>query len=67
MHGNQHEQIFHDRVRAAPVPDSIVKMHEYYRQTGIFRVEYLRRLLGDQRRAVRVGATMTWETFLGRG
>lgn len=55
---------FEETMRAAPVPDWIVKMHEHFRQTGTYRPEDLRRLLGDQRRTVQVGPNASFATFV---
>jgi hypothetical protein len=56
-----------EQLRSAPVPDWIVKMNEHYRLTGTYRCEDLRRLLGDQRRTVRTGANVDFESFSTRG
>jgi hypothetical protein len=55
---------FRDRMRTAPVPEWIVKMQEHYRQTGTYRAEDLRRLLGDQRRGVSSDPNSTLATSL---
>ena len=58
------ESNFEETLRSAPVPDWVIKMQEHFRQTGTYRTEYLRRLLGDQRRGVQVGPNASLATFL---
>lgn len=64
MNTKQAESTFAATMRAAPVPDWVVKMQEHFRQTGTYRPEDLRRLLGDRRRTVQVGPNASFATFV---
>ena len=44
-----------DRLRSMPTPEWLLKMQQRYAETGTYRHEDLRRLLGDQNRRVEVG------------
>jgi hypothetical protein len=49
----------------AQPPEWVRRMIEHYRQTGTYRPEDLRRLLGDPTRGVEVGPNPSLASFLG--
>lgn len=51
-------------LRAADPPEWIQRMWRDYATTGTYRAEDLRRLLGDQRRGVRIGPNGCAASFL---
>jgi hypothetical protein len=57
-------QALHSLVESTPPPAWLLEMLEYYRQTGIFRPEDLRRLLGDPSKGVRVEPNASVDAIL---
>lgn len=49
------QQAWHDFVAQAQPPEWVRRMSAYYRETGAYRPEDLRRLLGDPLKGVEVG------------
>ena len=52
-----------EKLRGIPAAPWVREMLDYYRRTGVFRPQDLRRLLGDPNRAVEVGPNASLSSF----
>jgi len=55
------------KLEELPPADWIRQMIDHYNRTGSYRLEDLRRLLGDPNRAVQIGPDANLACFLPRG
>ena len=62
--GSEFRQSWHEFVSQAQPPEWVRKMIDHYWQTGSYRPEDLRRLLGDPSKGVEVGPNVSIASFL---